>query len=247
MKQRTIKWLGVALVLPVLVEGREMKTDRPDTTESAYSVEAGRWQVEAEVASGELDGGEWGEWVGMEMNWKYGVGEDVDVQVVVPFVTVVSGAGVGVGDVTVRVKRNVLGNDGGRVAVALMPYVALPTGGELGAGGVEGGLIVPVAVGGVWGWETGAMVEAGVVRGEVGGVRGEVLVSATAGRELTETSGFFVEAVGVFGGEDGLEVYGNAGVTWEVRRDWVWDAGVRVGLTAAAVDFSPFVGLSVRF
>jgi len=56
-----------------------------------------------------------------------------------------------------------------------------------------------------------------------------------------------LEAVGVFGGEDGVEVYGNAGVTWEVRRDWVWDAGVRVGLTAAAVDFSPFVGLSVRF
>lgn len=31
---------------------------------------------------------------------------------------------------------------------------------------------------------------------EVGLVRGEVLVSATAGHELTETSGFFVEAVG---------------------------------------------------
>ncbi len=250
MKQAMKEWLRVLLVFPSMVagvEGREMRTDRPDTTESAYSVEVGRWQVEAEVASGELDGGEWGEWVGMEMNWKYGVGEDVDVQVVVPFVTVVSGVGAGVGDVTVRVKRNVLGNDGGRVAMALMPYVALPTGGELGAGGVEGGLIVPVAVGGVWGWETGAMVEAGLVRGDGGGLREEVLVSATAGHELTETSGFFVEAVGVFGGEDGLEVYGNAGVTWEVRRDWVWDAGVRVGLTAAAVDFSPFVGLSVRF
>jgi hypothetical protein len=86
-----------------------------------------------------------------------------------------------------------------------------------------------------------------VVRGEGGGGRGEVLVSATAGHELTETSGYFLEVVGVFGGEDGVEVYGNAGVTWEVRRDWVWDAGVRVGLTAAAVDFSPFVGLSVRF
>lgn len=249
-----MKWLSVAMVLLVPgiervagEEGREMRTDRPDTTESAYSVERGHWQVETEVASGELDGGEWEEWVGMEMNWKYGVGEDVDVQVVVPFVTVVRGDGVGVGDVTVRVKRNVLGNDGGRVAVALMPYVVVPTGGGLGAGGVEGGLIVPVAVGGVWGWETGAMVELGVVRGEGGGSRGEVLVSATAGHELTETSGYFLEVVGVFGGEDGVEVYGNAGVTWEVRRDWVLDAGVRVGLTAAAVDFSPFAGISVRF
>lgn len=52
-----MKWLGVALVLPVLVEGREMRTDRPDTTESAYSVERGHWQVETELASGELDGG----------------------------------------------------------------------------------------------------------------------------------------------------------------------------------------------
>jgi hypothetical protein len=76
------------------------------------------------------------------------------------------------------------------------------------------------------------------------------VVSGVEGREMrtdrpdtTES----LEAVGVFGGEDGVEVYGNAGVTWEVRRDWVWDAGVRVGLTAAAVDFSPFVGLSVRF
>lgn len=49
-----------------------------------------------------------------------------------------------VGDVTLRLKQNLLGNDGGALHVlALSGYARLPTGGSVGAGQPEFGLAVP--------------------------------------------------------------------------------------------------------
>jgi len=51
----------------------------------------------------------------------------------------------GFGDITVRTKFNIWGNDSGDTALALMPFVKIPTtSGDLGNGKVEGGLIVPL-------------------------------------------------------------------------------------------------------
>jgi len=52
----------------------------------------------------------------------------------------------GVGDTVARLKINVLGDDRGAVALALLPYVKLPTAQSgLGNGSVEGGLILPIS------------------------------------------------------------------------------------------------------
>ena len=54
--------------------------------------------------------------------------------------------GIGVGDTVARLKINVLGDDHGVIAVALLPYVKLPTAQSgLGNGRVEGGLILPIS------------------------------------------------------------------------------------------------------
>src|SRR5437762_10276739 len=51
------------------------------------------------------------------------------------------------GNTTVRVKYNFWGNDGGRTAFAATPYVKFPTSQDgIGNRGVEGGLVVPLAV-----------------------------------------------------------------------------------------------------
>jgi hypothetical protein len=51
------------------------------------------------------------------------------------------------GDTFARLKVNVLGDDDGDVAVALLPYVKLPTAQSgLGNGRVEGGLILPISI-----------------------------------------------------------------------------------------------------
>lgn len=125
---------------------RLLSTDRSDATESAYSVDAGHFQVETDVlrlgrsrlkrqpvAQQELRFN--------HANLKLGLTHNVDLQVVVESYTVqTEGEGAtgtrraGFGDVTLRLKRNLWGNDGGPTGCALMPFVKLPTGRNCGNG-----------------------------------------------------------------------------------------------------------------
>jgi hypothetical protein len=105
---------------------REMSTDRPDKTESAYTVDAGHFQFEADVVSFGVD--RWnadGERVfGVNVanvNLKAGLYYNVDLQLVVENYVYeqvrADGATVrksGFGDLTTRLKVNLWGNDGGQ-------------------------------------------------------------------------------------------------------------------------------------
>jgi hypothetical protein len=75
------------------------------------------------------------------------------------------------------------------------------------------------------------------------------LASATASHGITETTAGFLEIVGIFSAEtsDDIEAYFNTGLTWAVAENWQADGGVRVGLTDDSADFTPFVGLSIKF
>ena len=57
-------------------------------------------------------------------------------------------SGAGFGDVVLRTKMNLLGNDGGPLGFALIPYVKLPSSSApvISNGAVEGGLIAPLAL-----------------------------------------------------------------------------------------------------
>jgi hypothetical protein len=53
----------------------------------------------------------------------------------------------GFGDITLQAHYNFIGDDGGPVVFALLPYVKLPAAtGDLGNGAVEGGLIAPLVI-----------------------------------------------------------------------------------------------------
>ena len=55
--------------------------------------------------------------------------------------------GAGFGDIFVKSKINVFGNDGGAAALAVIPYVKIPSGGfPISNGAVEGGLIAPLQI-----------------------------------------------------------------------------------------------------
>jgi hypothetical protein len=118
-----------------------MSTDRPDQTESPYTVDAGRFQVEMDVVGAVFDrdrsgGGDvrttgWG----TSLNLKAGLPNDVDLQFVLdPYVhervedrvagTVEEESGFG--GLQTRLKINAWGNDGGRTAFAVMPFVKWP-------------------------------------------------------------------------------------------------------------------------
>lgn len=229
---------------------RELSTDRPDTTESPYSVDRGHFQFELELANATREGGRWTEFSVMEINAKIGLTDSDDLQFVLPLFTKVRGEAEGFGDVTIRLKHNLWGNDGGSTALAIMPFVKLPTAnGELGNGKVEGGLILPFAFDAPAGWGCGLMAEADFLSNEACDYETSVLLSATASHDLTETTAIFFEGVVVFNfaSSSDTEAYFNTGLTWAVAENWQLDGGIRVGLTSASPDLTPFLGVSMKF
>ncbi len=240
-------------VLPALgaEAPRPLSTDRPDATESAHTVDEGHYQFETELASFTRDGGKWSDYTLGELNAKYGLTDRSDIQFVLPLFTHARGVGEGFGDMQVRLKHNLWGNDGGGTAMALMPFVKLPTAnGDLGNGEIEGGLIAPFAFAAPGDWSCGVMAEVDLAHDEDGSGHNLVgLVSATASHGLTENTAGFIEIVGIFTAEssDELEACFNTGLTWAVTETWQLDCGIRVGMTSAAADLCPFFGFSTRF
>ncbi len=121
---------------------REMNTDRPDKTESPYTVDAGHFQLEMDLANYTHDrdtsgGGDTrtDSWAIAPVNLKAGLCDSMDLQLVLETYNRVRtedrAAGTvrrqsGFGDVTVRLKKNFWGNDGGKTAFGLLPFVKLP-------------------------------------------------------------------------------------------------------------------------
>ncbi len=232
-------------------ELRQLSTDRPDTTESPHTVDAGHFQFEMEIANWSRNGREREFSLG-ETNAKIGLNRSTDLQVVLPFYTHVrNGGDDGFGDVEIRLKHNLWGNDEGATAMALMPFIKLPTAnGDLGNGEVEGGLIVPLGFEGPAGWDCAVMAELDLEADDDGSDYHLVgVASATASHGLTENTGIFLELVSVLSAESGSawEAYFNTGMTCCITPTWQLDGGIRVGLTSAATDFMPFVGVSTKF
>ncbi|MBY0354119.1 MAG: transporter [Rickettsiales bacterium] len=192
-------------------EMRELSTDRPDRTESPYSVDAGHFQVEADVLTFSRDhnnnGGEdtvtraWG--VGV-LNLKAGLTNDIDLQVVLDnyqrerVIDRLAGTREstdGFGDTTVRLKYNLWGNDEGNTALAIMPFIKLPTNSnDLGNDDVEGGIILPYAIGLGDNYGLGLMTEVDIIRNESNeGYSPSFVNTATIGVDLTERLASYYE------------------------------------------------------
>lgn len=242
--------LGTASFSALAAPLRELSTDRPDTTESPRSVDAGHFQFELEIAAAERHGSIRTLHLG-EFNLKTGLDDSTDLQLVLPLFSRTAGGAEGFGDIEVRLKRNLWGNDVGPTALAVMPFIKLPTAHrDLGNGQWEGGLIVPFAFALPAGWDAGVMAEIDLAADETGGDSHAVFVhSITASHGLTDSTSFFLEAVSVLSAVSGAddEAYFNAGLTWAIRPLWQVDGGIRVGLTSASTDCTPFLGLSAKF
>ena len=246
---------------------REMSTDRPDKTESPYTVDAGHYQVEMDILSYAYD-----RYNGLPanvsvesvaiapMNLKVGLCNYADLQVVIETYNSVrvrnrSSREVneqrGFGDIIPRLKMNLWGNDGGPTAFGLMPYVKLPTNqDDLGNNSVEGGLIAPLAVSLPYDFGLGLMTQVDAVRDEDGdGYHPEFVNSITVSRDIIGDLAGFVEFFSSVSTEEGSEWVGTVdlGLTYGLTEDIQLDAGVYLGVTRSADDVNPFLGLSWRF
>jgi hypothetical protein len=137
---------------------RDLSPDRPDVTESPYTVDAGHYQLEMDFANftyDKTDGTTTKAWDVGDFNFKAGLLNNVDLQLVYDNYLNVhtqdssgkSATQSGFGDFTTRLKINLWGNDGGTTAFALLPYITFPTSTDhLENNEVEGGVIFPLAV-----------------------------------------------------------------------------------------------------
>src|SRR5207247_112232 len=150
----------------------------------------------------------------------------------------------GFGDILVRLKWNAWGNDGGTTALAVMPYVKLPTNQDnLGNNSVEGGVIFPFALELPAGWSMGSMTQLDLVHDASGsGNHPEFLNSVTFGHDIIGNLAGYAEFFSAVSTESGSDWIGtvDVGLTYGLSRDIQPDGGVHIGLTRRADDSTPF-------
>ena len=229
-----------------LASAREMSTDRPDTTESPYTVEPGTFQVESTLWGFSKEGSVT-TWSIAESNLKTGLTENSDLQLVLSPWVKEEGGGEGFGDATVRLKYNLWGNDGGKTAGALLPFVTIPSQTAVSTGEWEGGLIFPVSIHLSEKVGFGFQTELDRAWNEKDSAYDwDFVHSAVIDFEMTEKVGLFLEYVGV-AGDHPYEATANTGITYATSKNVQWDVALGLGLTDAADDLSLIQGVSFRF
>jgi hypothetical protein len=158
----------------------------------------------------------------------------------------------GLGDLFLRFKYNFWGNDGkDKTAFGLIPFTKFPTNQDhLGNKFYEGGVLVPLDITFTEKLSLGLMTGLSYIRAD--NHHKYVYLFTNSGVLAYD----FTEALGVY-----LELFGekstekksrwnttlDTGITYKVTKNFQLDAGINFGLSKAAVDYNPFIGMSVRF
>jgi hypothetical protein len=245
---------------------REISPDRPDKTDSPFTVDAGHFQLEMDFVNYTYDSPnsqhgntQSDEYQIAPMNLKVGIFNNTDFQVVLsPWQWQRTESGnlgtvghqSGFGDTTLRVKQNLTGNDGGFFALALIPFVTLPTSQDnVGAGSVEGGLGIPYAFD-VPNWDVGFQTTFNYDRNNVGnGYHTEFDNSVSIGHAIIGPLEYHVEFFSGVSTEQNSEWVGTVDTwfTYQVNQNLIFDSGVYIGVTPAADNWHPWVGMTWRY
>jgi hypothetical protein len=241
---------------------RDLSPDRPDVTESAYTVDAGHYQLEMDFANFTYDktgGTTTKAWDVGDFNFKAGLLNNVDFQLVYDNylnVHTEDSSGKlttqsGFGDFTTRLKINLWGDDGGKTAFALLPFVKFPTSTDnLGNNAVEGGVIFPLAVSLPHDFDLSLETAASYMKNNDDvGYHEEFIVSASLDHQIVGKLSGFVEFFSNFTTESHAGWVGtvDTGLEYLVTKNIQLDCDCYFGVTHAAPDFNPFAGITVRF
>lgn len=245
---------------------REMSPDRPDKTDSPYTVDAGHFQLEMDFVNFTYDATTTAhgnlktkDYQIAPMNVKVGVLNNMDFQLVLsPYqwqrtednTTGTIEKDSGFGDITPRVKVNLIGNDGGFFALALIPFVKIPTAQDrLGDGAVEGGVGIPYAFD-VPNWDVGFQTTVSINHDAVGNdYHAEFNNSVSLGHAVIGKLSYHVEFFSSVSTEQNSDWAGtfDTWVTYQANKNLCLDAGVYIGVTQSADDWHPWVGMTWRY
>jgi hypothetical protein len=240
---------------------RSFNTDRPPKANSPYTVDAGHFQYETDIAVfgyGNTGGVKTEDWTMVDPTLKLGLTNTIDAELqITPYQsTVTKSAGnttsvSGVGDTVARLKINVLGDDHGAVAIALLPYVKLPTAQSgLGNGSVEGGLILPISWSAPGGFTVIVMPEGDYLKDTAGSgyhVAFDFLINVS--HPLDKRWTFYTE---IFTSQSfqsqGKPLYTlDAALTYALTPNLQFDFGGNFSLNDVAPRTQIYAGLSQRF
>jgi hypothetical protein len=247
---------------------RDMTTDRPDTTEVPFTVDAGHFQIETNVFGfarsfrspiGEVTN----TYDVMTSNVRIGLTNDIELSLVGrPYGSIRTRGPLGVmrqsgtGGFDIRTKFNLWGNDKfeapGSTGFALLPYVTLPTDRFNGVSNdkIEGGVSAIWAIKFNDTFNLGINASVAAERlGDIPAYRPGGILTFSLGHAITEKFGFYYEAITRYGLNDGLgEIFTlGGGITYKVTKNLQLDAGVNFGVTHASDRVNPFLGFSARF
>ncbi|MBV9009325.1 MAG: transporter [Verrucomicrobia bacterium] len=242
---------------------RAFNTDRPTKTDSPFTIDAGVFQLENDLANWTLDyqhAVRTRTWVAGNSNFKLGLTNWMDVQVFPEFYvnTRTSGPAFarpvehsGFGDTTVRLKINLAGNDSGKLIVGFVSSLKIPTNSDHLANHVwEPGFGLPMNYTLPGGFTLFAQTRIDVLdQHHSSAMRVQWQNPVGILRKLVgQLSGYveFYDAVST--GKDQPWVGSiDTGVIYQVTADFAIDANSFFGVSRAAPEYNVFIGFARRF
>ncbi len=239
---------------------RPYNTDRPSKTDSPYTIDAGVFQIESDVANWTLDyeeGARNRAWIVGNTNFKLGLTNWMDLQFFPQFYVNKRTSGPsfgkpvtndGFGDTTVRLKINLLGNDGGKLVIGFLSSLKIPTNtGHTGNHVWEPGFELPVSYSLPEGFTLFAQTRIDILD-KSGSSNMQVQWQNPIGLSHTifgNLSGYveFYDAVSSRPWVGTLDT----GLIYQVTPNFSVDVNSFFGLTDSAPDYNVFTGFGYRF
>ncbi len=230
-------------------------------TESPYSVDPGHVQIEMDlgVTTHDREGRTRTDGLNLAAsNIRLGLLPRVDFQIVLVPLTMQrervergsNTTAVGFGDTTLRLKVNLFGNDGGNVALGILPFVSLRTASRaaLRAPRSEFGLALPLAAALPFDIGLGAMPQVQLVVGQSGGYVPQFVETFTLGHAIAGDLAGFGEIASTMvvdhGAHPNLELHG--GLTLAVGDSVQLDCGLFAKVAGPGDDLLAFLGLTFK-
>jgi Putative MetA-pathway of phenol degradation len=246
---------------------RAYNTDRPSHTDSPFTIDAGVFQIESDVANWTLDEQEtrhgnvrFRSWVFGNTNFKLGLTNWMDIQVVPQWHVNNRTSGPGFGKpleqegfcaTTVRLKINLLGNDGGSLVIGFVSSLKIPTNsGHTGNHVWELGFGLPVNYSLPWGFTLFAQTRIDILD-QPGSSNMRVQWQNPIGVTRTivgNLSGYleFYDAVSTGAHQPWVGTL-ETGLIYQVMSNFSVDVDSFFGLNHSAPEYNVFAGFGHRF
>jgi hypothetical protein len=249
---------------------REFESSRPDQTTGPHTVDAGHYYLEIGLFENSLSFGATrnSSWIPLQnSHFRVGLTNTIELELIYDGVynqnTQALSAATGKrsdrtvdgsGDVTVRMRFNLIGDDGGPFAFAIIPQFVAPTAtSHLASEHFEGNVILPVSFKLPAGFSTILQVEPGTARNAADTKDVFALTSgATLYHDILRKRDHVQLYLEYFdtlatGGDDTLAQQVDAGLRWRPIENWQLDFGANFGVSKPAPDYQSFAGISTRF